>query len=267
MELRYGFISGDDHVVEHPEVWTQRLAKTQWGDRIPHLEQQADGTQCWIIDGRQLPLMGTASVGATMADRTQEPQRWEEVRVAGTGPERRLWHAMLYDAKRDRLVVYGGGDERAFASLAKEYEALKALDHPNIVRIYDAGTDEGAPYLVMDFVDGRSLERIIKDEGVGVRRAAQVARTLALALQQAGVRILGTSPDSIDLAEDLADDPRGQLSTWRVVGRAEPIEVLYYAGTWNNPGRGGVDEGSGARWTDAASPRDALVRYLTGRIL
>jgi hypothetical protein len=74
-------------------------------------------------------------------------------------------------------------------------------------------------------------------------------------------------PRSLDLAEEFADDRRGQLSTWHVNGRAEPIEVLFYAATWNNPGRGGVDDGSGARWTDATSARDALVRYLTGRIL
>jgi hypothetical protein len=74
-------------------------------------------------------------------------------------------------------------------------------------------------------------------------------------------------PRSRDLAEEFADDRRGQLSTWHVNGRAEPIEVLFYAATWNNPGRGGVDDGSGARWTDATSARDALVRYLTGRML
>ena len=36
MELTYGFISVDDHVQEHPDVWTQRLA-SKWGDRIPRL--------------------------------------------------------------------------------------------------------------------------------------------------------------------------------------------------------------------------------------
>jgi hypothetical protein len=72
---------------------------------------------------------------------------------------------------------------------------------------------------------------------------------------------------SLDLAEEFAADRRGQISTWHVNGRAEPIEVLFYAATWNNPGRGGVDDGSGARWTDATSARDALVRYLTGRML
>ena len=44
MELKYGFISADDHVQEHPEVWTKRMSKTQWGDRIPHVASQADGS-------------------------------------------------------------------------------------------------------------------------------------------------------------------------------------------------------------------------------
>ena len=50
MELKYGLISADDHVQEHGEVWTQRLPKSKWGERIPHLETQNDGSQCWVID-------------------------------------------------------------------------------------------------------------------------------------------------------------------------------------------------------------------------
>ncbi len=39
MERQDGFISVDDHVLEHPQVWTQRLSRAKWGDRIPHIEQ------------------------------------------------------------------------------------------------------------------------------------------------------------------------------------------------------------------------------------
>ena len=39
MELKYGFISADDHVQEHPDVWTERMSKAKWGDRIPHIER------------------------------------------------------------------------------------------------------------------------------------------------------------------------------------------------------------------------------------
>lgn len=92
MELKFGFISVDDHVQEHPEVWTQRLSKAQWGDRIPHVERQADGTELWVVDGQKVDLPGVALAGATMPDRAREPQRWEEV------PK------VVYDA-RERLTA------------------------------------------------------------------------------------------------------------------------------------------------------------------
>ena len=53
MELKYGLISVDDHVQEHPEVWTQRMSRTQWGERMPHIVTQPDGTECWMVDGVQ----------------------------------------------------------------------------------------------------------------------------------------------------------------------------------------------------------------------
>lgn len=89
MELKYGFISADDHVQEHPEVWTSRMSKQKWGGRIPHVEKQADGSESWVIDGRRVSLPGIALAGALMADRAQEPKRWSDVpRMAFSAPER-----------------------------------------------------------------------------------------------------------------------------------------------------------------------------------
>ncbi len=89
MEQKYGFISVDDHVLEHPHVWTQRLSQAKWGDRIPRVERQADGTEQWLVDGQRLPLKGIAAVGAAMGDRGREPQRWEEVpKIASVASER-----------------------------------------------------------------------------------------------------------------------------------------------------------------------------------
>jgi predicted TIM-barrel fold metal-dependent hydrolase len=90
MELKYGFMSVDDHVQEPPEVWTQRLSKAKWGDRIPHVERQADGSEHWVVDGQKLPLPGVALAGAAMADRAREPQRWEEVPKVAYAPAERL---------------------------------------------------------------------------------------------------------------------------------------------------------------------------------
>jgi uncharacterized protein len=39
-----GFISTNEHVIEAPDVWTLRMSKEKWGDRIPHIHTQGDGT-------------------------------------------------------------------------------------------------------------------------------------------------------------------------------------------------------------------------------
>jgi predicted TIM-barrel fold metal-dependent hydrolase len=103
-QLHYGLISADEHVQEHPEVWTQRLSKSTWGDRIPHIVGQSDGTECWVVDSQKLPLPGVASVGAAMPDRAHEPQRWEEVPRLTYVPTERL-QAMDADGV-DYAVLY-----------------------------------------------------------------------------------------------------------------------------------------------------------------
>jgi predicted TIM-barrel fold metal-dependent hydrolase len=104
VELKYGLISVDDHVQEHPEVWTQRLSRARWGDRIPHLARQADGTEHWVVDGQKIPLPGVASAGVVMPDRAQEPQRWEDVPRSAYVPAERL-QAMDVDGV-DYSVLY-----------------------------------------------------------------------------------------------------------------------------------------------------------------
>jgi uncharacterized protein len=52
MQLKYGVVSADDHVREHAEVWTRRMSKQRWGDRVPRVVTDADGAQVWWIDGK-----------------------------------------------------------------------------------------------------------------------------------------------------------------------------------------------------------------------
>ena len=71
MQLKYGVISVDDHIQEPPDLWTERLSKNRWGDRIPHMERAGDGTERWVVDG-QLLLDGRAGrAGALMAEMTE----------------------------------------------------------------------------------------------------------------------------------------------------------------------------------------------------
>jgi predicted TIM-barrel fold metal-dependent hydrolase len=103
VDLKYGLISVDDHVLEHPYVWEERLSKTRWGDRIPHVEQ-SDGVERWVVDGRPMPLTGRGSVGAILADRAASPTHWTEVPSPAYAPSARL---SAMDADRvDISVLY-----------------------------------------------------------------------------------------------------------------------------------------------------------------
>ncbi|MBS6062614.1 Stk1 family PASTA domain-containing Ser/Thr kinase [Criibacterium bergeronii] len=46
-----------------------------------------------------------------------------------------------------------------------EAKAAASLNHPNIVNVYDVGKDEDAAYIVMEYVDGINLKKLIKGKG------------------------------------------------------------------------------------------------------
>lgn len=52
---------------------------------------------------------------------------WEEIPFDGRGPTPRMWQAGFFDAARDQLVVYGGGDETAFNNNATYFTDLLAF--------------------------------------------------------------------------------------------------------------------------------------------
>jgi predicted TIM-barrel fold metal-dependent hydrolase len=98
------FISTNEHVIESPDVWTSRLSKERWGDRIPHIVTQADGSEVWLIDGRQYPLVGTGSAAACMPDRGDEPKRYAEISSVITDPAQRA--AAMHEQGVDYAVLY-----------------------------------------------------------------------------------------------------------------------------------------------------------------
>ena len=78
------------------------------------------------------------------------------------------------------------GDKSFVERFRREAQAAANLSHPNIVSLYDYGSDEGANFIVMELIDGRGLERIIADEGPLLpERAAEMASDVARALERA----------------------------------------------------------------------------------
>src|SRR5207248_10949337 len=68
----------------------------------------------------------------------------------------------------------------------REARAAGALDHPNIVRAYDIDQDGNTHFLVMEYVDGASLQEIVSKHGkMDPAHAANYIRQAALGLQHA----------------------------------------------------------------------------------
>src|SRR5215510_6475256 len=64
----------------------------------------------------------------------------------------------------------------------QEARAASALNHPNIVTLYDIANDSGVDYLVMEYVPGRSLDKCITSKGVPQREALEYTSQVANAL-------------------------------------------------------------------------------------
>ncbi len=68
----------------------------------------------------------------------------------------------------------------------REARAAAALDHPNIVHAHDVGFDGKIHFLVMEYIDGRSLQKVVKKEGpLPIERAVRYITGAASGLQHA----------------------------------------------------------------------------------
>src|SRR6478752_561145 len=76
-------------------------------------------------------------------------------------------------------------DTQALARFQREAEAASALNHPNICTIYDIGEQDGRAFIAMEFVSGKTLDRLIPRHGLRVNEAlkhsVQIADALAAA--------------------------------------------------------------------------------------
>ncbi len=106
------------------------------------------------------------------------------------------------------LKMLLGNRGASFVELARfrvEVEALACLNHPNIVKVRDIGLYAGTPYFALDFAERGSLKQAISHGLAPPRRAAELVRVLAVAMQHAherGMLHRDLKPANILLMED-----------------------------------------------------------------
>src|SRR5271169_591038 len=99
-----------------------------------------------------------------------------------------------FSADRDRLQRF-----------AQEARAAAALNHPNILSIFDIGEEQGAPYVVSELLEGETLRERLRNGALPIRRAVdyalQVARGLAAAHDK-GIVHRDLKPENLFLTSD-----------------------------------------------------------------
>ena len=121
--------------------------------------------------------------------------RYEVIETLGVGATSRV------DKARDTLIgrtvalktfLQGFGSRDLQQQFLREAHIIGGLSHPNIVALYDVGTNkDGAPYLVMEYVEGKTLESLFDAGPLPLARVAAWAGDLATALGRAhGAKII-----------------------------------------------------------------------------
>ena len=120
--------------------------------------------------------------------------RYEILEKIGTGGMGNVFKA--HDRKLDRIVAIKvlkleyNEDNNFIRKFKRESLAAASISHPNIVSIYDVGTeiieDKEVHYIVMEYIDGKTLKDLINDEGrLSEKRALNYCIQIAEALKVA----------------------------------------------------------------------------------
>lgn len=118
--------------------------------------------------------------------------RYEVKRFLGEGGKKRVY--LVRDTRLDREVAFAlikteGLDSEGLLRIRREAQAMAKLgDHPHVVSVFDIGEENGAPYLVSQFMGGGDVEGLVKKaEGhrVPLPQVLKIADQVCQALEHA----------------------------------------------------------------------------------
>ena len=95
--------------------------------------------------------------------------RYEIIKLIGEGGMANVY--LAYDTILERKVAVKvlrgdlANDDKFVRRFQREALSASSLNHPNIVEMYDVGEDNGNFYIVMEYIDGKTLKQLIKKRG------------------------------------------------------------------------------------------------------
>ncbi len=96
-------------------------------------------------------------------------ERYQIIRLIGEGGMANVY--LAHDIILDRMVAVKilrgdlADDEKFVRRFQREAISASSLTHPNIVGMYDVGEDNGDYFIVMEYIDGKTLKSLIKKRG------------------------------------------------------------------------------------------------------
>ncbi len=121
----------------------------------------------------------------------------------------------------------------------RESRSLRHLDHPNIIKVLDVGEVNNRPYMVMEFIDGESLNQLVSKDGKLDRTAAaNILRAVADALDYLHAQNIvhrDIKPGNVMLDQTTETAPRPVLADFglaKIIGEASILSQSGVAGTF-----------------------------------
>jgi serine/threonine protein kinase len=193
----------------------------------------------------------------------------QKIREGGMGAVYKVRHRLLDEVRVIKLMRPHLGDDPEFkARFIREARVAIKLRHPNVAHLYDftIGDDDTA-FIVMEFIDGRTLEELLKlagppPLGLALEIAQQSLRALAY-LHAKGFVHRDISPDNLMLAEDADGNPQVKLidlGIAKVLGGG-PESHLTKTGTFLGKLRYASPEQFGAAGGPSADARGDLYSF------
>jgi len=130
----------------------------------------------------------------------------EQVGKGGMATVFKAYHARLDRNVAIKVIHPAYKDDAGFtARFEREAQIVAKLEHPGIVPVYDYAEDDGQPYLVMKYVEGQTLRRLLSGGPLPLAEISRIMTAVADALTYAhkqGVLHRDIKPSNIILTAD-----------------------------------------------------------------
>ncbi|MFC1736067.1 protein kinase [Candidatus Hydrogenedentota bacterium] len=194
------------------EVFQKILAADYYfKDVTNRLEHVAEMSGMFVDAGKtQVSDAGMQAASGGGGTVIQEKKRYEVIRKLGEGGMGVVYLAR--DTKLDRVVAWKvlpsqfNSNDELRSRFVREARAVAALNHQNIVGVFDIGEEQGRSFIAMEYVEGQPLGRILKTQ-----KKLSLANTVEIGMQAAdglaaahkkGIIHRDVKPDNVMITPD-----------------------------------------------------------------